>query len=154
MDNIYMSRAIELAKDAALSGEIPVGAVIVRNKEIIATGQNRRERDLTALGHAEIEAISSACKTLNAWRLDDCDLYVTLEPCPMCAGAIINSRIRRVYFGAYDSKAGSLGSLTDLSTLPFEHRPQVYGGIMELECKQLLTDFFKGIRANADNKQK
>lgn len=154
MDNIYMSRAIELAKDAALSGEIPVGAVIVRNKQIIAVGQNRRERDQTALGHAEIEAISSACQTLDTWRLDDCDLYVTLEPCPMCAGAIINSRIRRVYFGAYDSKAGSFGSLTDLSVLPFEHRPEIYGGIMELECKQLLTDFFKEIRANADNKHK
>ena len=146
MDNIYMQKAIELAKQAAACGEIPVGAVIVRNKEIIAVGQNRRERDRTALGHAEIEAIEAACKKLNSWRLDDCDLYVTLEPCPMCAGAIINSRIRRVYFGAYDSKAGSFGSLTDLSVLPYNHKPEIYGGIMELSCKQLLTDFFDQIR--------
>ncbi len=146
MDNIYMQQAIALAKDAGNRGEVPVGAVIVRNKEIIATGQNRRETDNHALGHAEIEAIDKACRALGTWRLDDCDLYVTLEPCPMCAGAIINSRIRRVYFGAYDSKAGSFGSVTDLSILPYNHKPEIYGGIMESACKQVLSEFFIAVR--------
>lgn len=141
-----MQEAIELAKAAGNRGEVPVGAVIVRNKEIIATGQNRREADNHALGHAEIEAIDSACRALGTWRLDDCDLYVTLEPCPMCAGAIINARIRRVYFGAYDSKAGSFGSITDLSVLPYNHKPEIYGGIMEFDCKQVLSDFFTSVR--------
>ena len=147
MDNIYMQQAIKLAKDAGKRGEVPVGAVIVRNKEIIATGQNRRETDNHALGHAEIEAIDSACQSLGTWRLDDCDLYVTLEPCPMCAGAIINARIRRVYFGAYDSKAGSFGSVTNLSVLPYNHKPEIYGGIMEFDCKQVLSDFFASVRS-------
>ena len=145
-----MLEAIALAKQAAVYGEVPVGAVIVQNKTVIATGQNRRERNKNALGHAEIEAIAEACQKLGRWRLDDCDLYVTLEPCPMCAGAIINARIRRIYFGAYDEKAGSLGSLTDLSVLPYNHKPEVYGGIMESDCRRILAEFFNRIRYNDD----
>lgn len=144
-----MQAAILQAKKAACRGEVPVGAVIVKNKKVISTGQNRRELNKNALAHAEIEAIENACRLLNQWRLDDCDLYVTLEPCPMCAGAIINARIRRIYFGAYDNKAGSLGSLTDLSVLPYNHRPEVYGGIMENECKEVLSSFFKDLRSDA-----
>lgn len=141
-----MLEALRLAEQAATKGEIPVGAVIVKDKVVIASGQNRREQNNNALSHAEIEAIANACHILHRWRLDDCDLYVTLEPCPMCAGAIINARIRRVYFGAYDSKAGSLGSLTDLSILPYNHKPEVYGGIMELPCREVLTEFFSRVR--------
>lgn len=141
-----MLLALRQAKESSLRGEIPVGAVVIKDKQVIATGQNRREEHHTALGHAEIEAIADACRKLGRWRLDDCDLYVTLEPCPMCAGAIINARIRRIYFGAYDNKAGSLGSLTDLSRLPYNHKPEVYGGIMEKECREMLASFFAQIR--------
>ncbi len=142
----FMEKALSLAVEAGKLGEVPVGAVIVRNGEIIATGKNGREADKNALSHAEIEAIDSACKKLGGWRLPGCELYVTLEPCPMCAGAIINSRIEKVYFGAYDKKAGSVRSLVRLFDVPYNHRPEVTGGIMEEECAAILSDFFKKLR--------
>ena len=141
-----MTRAIELAKQAAADGEIPVGAVISRDGEIIAEGRNLREKGRNALYHAEIIAIDNACKALDSWRLDDCIMYVTLEPCPMCTGAIINSRISKVVYGAYDLKAGSVDSVIDLFNLPYNHRPEVQAGFMENECKDLMTDFFKNLR--------
>lgn len=146
MKNEFMERAIELAKISESEGEVPVGAVVVRNGEIVGEGRNRRELQKNALCHAEIEAINNACKKLKGWRLWQCDLYVTLEPCPMCAGAIINSRIKRVYYGAYDNKAGSLGSVVNFNLLPYNHKPEIYSGIMEDECSKLLTDFFKKLR--------
>lgn len=144
----YMTEALLLAKKAGECGEIPVGAVIVRNGEIIATGLNRREADKNALGHAEIEAIDSACRKLGCWRLDDCELYVTLEPCPMCAGAIINARLKKVIFGAFDKKMGSCSqeSVIDLFNLPYNHRPEVWAGIMENKCSKVLTEFFENLR--------
>lgn len=151
MNNEFMSRAIELAKVSANEGEVPVGAVIVKDNEIIAEGRNRREYGKNALYHAELEAIDNACKRLGGWRLWQCDLYVTLEPCPMCAGAVINSRIKTVYFGAFDSKAGSFGSAADFNLLPYNHKPEIIGGIMEQECASLLSDFFKNLR---DTKRK
>ena len=141
-----MTRAIELAKQAASDGEIPVGAVIARGGVIIAEGRNLRENGRNALYHAEIIAIDNACKALDSWRLDDCIMYVTLEPCPMCTGAIINSRISKVVYGAYDLKAGSVDSVIDLFNLPYNHRPEVQAGFMENECKELMTDFFKNLR--------
>lgn len=142
----FMKRALTLANEASSMGEVPVGAVIVRNGEIIAEGINRRESEKNALCHAEIEAINNACRALGGWRLPGCELYVTLEPCPMCAGAIINSRIEKVYFGAYDKKAGSVRSLVRLFDLPYNHIPLVTGGIMEEECAGVLSDFFLGLR--------
>ncbi len=141
-----MRAALGRAKTAAEQGETPVGAVIVKDGKIIAGGRNKREKAKNALCHAEISAINAACKKLGGWRLIGCDLYVTLEPCPMCAGAIINSRIENVYFGAYDKKAGSFGSVTDLSLLPYNHKPEIYGGILEKECSKQLSDFFKKLR--------
>lgn len=146
MKNEFMEEAIKLAKMSEAEGEVPVGAVVVRNGEIVGRGRNRREYGKNALYHAELEAIDEACKKLKGWRLWQCDLYVTLEPCPMCAGAIINSRIKRVYFGAYDNKAGSFGSVADFNMLPYNHKPEIYGGIMEQKCSQLLSDFFKKLR--------
>lgn len=150
IDRRFMKRAIELGKKAALLGEIPVGAVIVKDGEIIAEGYNLRESKKDALSHAETEAIHAACQSVGDWRLDGCTLYVTLEPCPMCAGAIINSRISTVVFGAYDLRAGSLESVVDLCRYPFESKPLVYGGICEDECKQLLTQFFKAVRCREE----
>ena len=141
-----MALAIEEAKKAALLGEVPIGAVIVQNGKVIATGHNLRETDRHALAHAEIVAIDKACRALGGWRLTDCTLYVTLEPCPMCAGAIINSRIDRVVFGAYDKRAGSLGSLIDLSKVNYNHQPRLCGGVMADECLELLKEFFKSLR--------
>ena len=146
MDSRFMSRAISLAIEAGKMGEIPVGAVIVKDGEIIAEGKNFRERSQSALGHAEIDAITAACKKLNSWRLDGCTLYVTLEPCVMCTGAIINARISEVVFGAYDLARGCMDSVINLCDLKLGHRPQIYGGIREDECKALLTDFFKAVR--------
>ena len=143
-----MKKAIALAMESEKEGEVPVGAVIVKDGEIIATGRNRRETEKNALHHAEIEAINNACKALGGWRLFGCDLYVTLEPCPMCAGAIINSRIKTVYFGAYDNKAGSFGSVADFNRLPYNHKPEIIAGVMEEECSKLLSDFFKKLRNN------
>ena len=142
----FMREAILLAKEAADDDEAPIGAVIVRDGVIVGRGRNRREKDKNALGHAEIEAINDACKTLHGWRLIGCTMYVTLEPCPMCTGAIINSRIERVVFGAYDKKAGSCGSLINLFDLPYNHKPLLSGGFMEDECGSLLSDFFKKLR--------
>lgn len=141
-----MLEAIELAKAAAECGEVPVGAVIVKDGKIIARGRNMREQKQNALSHAEVEAINNACKKLNSWRLQDCELYVTLEPCPMCTGAIINSRIKTVIFGAYDSKTGSMDSVINLCDYPYNHKPEIYGGICEDECLEILQNFFKKIR--------
>lgn len=141
---------MELARQAGTRGEIPVGAVIVKNGEVIAEGYNRREEKKDALSHAETEAISAACRALDDWRLDGCTLYVTLEPCPMCAGAIINSRISTVVFGAYDLRAGCMDSVINLCSYPFESRPEIYGGICEDECAAILSDFFKAVRRNEE----
>ena len=146
MQSCFMDRAIELAKKAAAAGEVPVGAVIVKSGKIIGEGYNMREQKHNALSHAETEAINNACNALGDWRLDGCTIYVTLEPCPMCAGAIINARIKEVVFGAYDRNLGCMDSVTNLSALPFATGTTVYGGIREDECKQILTDFFEGVR--------
>lgn len=146
MNSKFMDRALTLAREAAKAGEIPVGAVIVRNGEIIAEGKNTREEKRNALCHAEIEAISKACEALGDWRLSDCTLYVTLEPCPMCTGAIINARIGEVVFGAYDLSMGCMDSVINLCDYPLGSKPQIYGGIREEECKKILSDFFKKIR--------
>ena len=146
MESRFMTRAIELAKIAAAHGEVPVGAVVVKDGEIIGEGYNMREQKNNALSHAETDAINQACNTLGDWRLDDCTIYVTLEPCPMCAGAIINARIREVVFGAYDKTMGCMDSVTNLMNLPFAKDTTVYGGIKEDECKGLLTEFFEGVR--------
>lgn len=141
-----MQKALQLAKISAAEGEVPVGAVIVKGDEIVGTGRNRREYGKNALYHAEIEAIDNACKTLGGWRLWECDMYVTLEPCPMCAGAIINSRIKTVYYGASDLKAGSFGSVVDFNSLPYNHKPEIVSGVMEDEAKEMLSSFFKALR--------
>ncbi len=141
-----MKEALVLAADAADEGEVPVGAVIVKDGAVIASGRNRREVGKNALAHAEIEAIHNACALLGGWRLSGCTLYVTLEPCPMCAGAIINARIDRVVYGAPDPKAGSCGSLTDLFALPYNHRPALTGGVLEAECAAVLQSFFRRLR--------
>ena len=141
-----MREALALAHDAASEGEVPIGCVVVKDGVIVGRGRNRRETGKNALYHAEIMAIDDACKTLGGWRLFGCDLYVTLEPCPMCAGAIINSRIDHVFFGAYDPKAGSTGSLVNLFDLPYNHKPNVEGGVLEDECAAILKDFFKKLR--------
>ncbi len=141
-DRDYMNIALSLAEKAGEKGDVPVGAVIVRDGEIIGTGYNRREQDKNALLHAEICAIDDACKRLSSWRLENTTMYVTLEPCPMCAGAIINSRISRVIFGAYDEKAGCFGSADNFSEKGFNHKVQTLGGYMEEECGKILSDFF------------
>ena len=144
--NEFMLAAYEMAKQAYDDGEVPVGAVIVKENEIVAKGRNRREKAKNALLHAEIEAIDNACKALGGWRLWNCELYVTLEPCPMCAGAIINAHIPKVYFGAYDFKNGSCGTVTNLFEMPYNFKPECVGGIMADECSALLKDFFKKLR--------
>lgn len=146
MNKKFMEEAILLAKKAYDEGEVPVGAVIVKDGKIIARGKNEREKKQNALSHAEIEAINEACKTLNSWRLDDCEMYVTLEPCPMCAGAIINARIKTLVFGAFDSSMGSIDSVVNLCDYPYNHKVEVYGGILEDKCLALLKDFFKSLR--------
>jgi len=146
MDKKFMHKAMCLAREAAQMGAVPVGAVIVKDGEIIATAKNERESKQNALSHAEIEAINTACKKLGSWRLDGCEMYVTLEPCPMCTGAIINSRIKTLIFGAYDSKAGSVDSVVNLCDLPYNHKVEVYGGICEDECLEILKKFFNDLR--------
>lgn len=148
----FMKKALKRARLAAKYGETPVGCVIVKDGKIISSGRNKRENGKNALYHAEIEAINKACKKLGGWRLHQCDLYVTLEPCPMCAGAIINSRIKNVYFGAKDNKAGSFGSVINMAELPYNHKPEIHGGIMENECSTLLSEFFKDLRIKKQNK--
>jgi tRNA(adenine34) deaminase len=145
MEERFMRRALLCAKKAAAMGEVPVGAVIVRNGKVISTGYNRRETDKNALRHAEITAIDRACKKLGGWRLWECDIYVTLEPCPMCAGAIINSRIRNVYIGDQDKKNGAMGSVTRLQDL-FTHKPSVFFGVLSEECSAVLSGFFSELR--------
>lgn len=144
----YMERALELAKMAYDEGEVPVGAVVVRKTtgEIVGEGRNLREGAKNALAHAEIMAIDMACRTLGGWRLPQCAIYVTLEPCPMCCGAIINARIDDVVFAAYDYKSGSAVSVQKMFELPYNYRPTVTGGIMEEQCSEILSDFFKKLR--------
>ena len=145
-DTEFMEQALLLAKEAAEEGEVPVGCVVTLGDRIVGRGRNRREVGKNALAHAEIEAINDACRALGGWRLWQCTLYVTLEPCPMCAGAIINARIPRVVYGAADPKAGSCGSVVDLFGLPYNHKPQVDRGLMEERCSALLTEFFRSLR--------
>lgn len=142
----FMHIALALAQEAAADGEVPVGAVVVRDGEIIGTGRNRRETCGNALAHAELEAIHNACERLGGWQLVGCTLYVTLEPCPMCAGAIINARIERVVQGAMNPKAGSCGSLLNLFDYPYNHRPDVVSGVCSDECSAVLKDFFRTLR--------
>ena len=144
--NKNMLLALEMAKEAYDDGEAPVGAVITRCGEVVATGRNRREKEKNALLHAEIDAINNACKKLGGWRLWNCEIFVTLEPCPMCAGAILNAHIPQVYFGAYDFKNGACGTITNLFEMPFNFKPAYTGGIMEQECADLLKSFFKRLR--------
>ena len=150
----FMKLALGRAKTAAKYGETPVGAVIVKDGKVVAGGRNRREYGKNALYHAEISAINAACKKLGGWRLHECDLYVTLEPCPMCAGAIIGARIRNVYYGAVDKKAGSFGSVVNLAELPYNHKPNIVGGILEKECADVLSDFFKELRLQKSAQRK
>ena len=145
MDIKFMKEAIRQAKKAEAIGETPIGAVIVKDGKIIARGYNKRETKKNALMHAEIIAIDKACKKLGGWRLPECDIYVTLEPCPMCCGAIIQSRIENVYFGAYDAKSGCLGSTCDLSAV-LPHKIEYQGGIIKTECEEILKNFFKNLR--------
>lgn len=148
MNKKFMQLALSAARQAAKRGEIPVGAVVVKDGEVISVGSNRREEKNSVISHAEIEAIEKAAKRLGDWRLDGCELYVTLEPCPMCTGAIINSRISTVIFGAYDLNAGCMDSVINLCDYPFPTRPEIYGGICEDECAKVLKDFFGAVRKN------
>lgn len=144
-----MKKAIAEARKAALNNEVPVGAVIVRDGKIIARSGNKRVKNEVTASHCEMKVIEKANRKLGTWRLDDCDLYVTLEPCPMCAGTILQARIRRVYFGAYDPKAGAMGSLFNLFNVRgLNHYPEIQGGILEEECSELLSSFFKELRRN------
>jgi tRNA(adenine34) deaminase len=143
----YMLRALELAKQCIPDGDVPVGCVIVSpDGQIIGEGRNRREADGVATAHAEVEAINMACKALGSWRLADCTLYVTLEPCPMCAGAIINARIAEVRYGAKEEKSGCCGSVLNLFEERFNHHPRIYGGLLQEECQAVLLNFFQSLR--------
>ncbi|HPX31890.1 MAG TPA: nucleoside deaminase [Erysipelotrichaceae bacterium] len=144
----YMEEALKEARKALEKNEVPIGAVIVCNGEIIGKGHNSRENENSVVGHAEIKAIEQACKNLGSWKLDGCSIFVTIEPCPMCAGAIMQSRITNVYYGAGDEKSGAFGSVFDLTTIQgFAHYPHVRKQIMEKECSELMHSFFKNIRA-------
>lgn len=144
--DFYMREALLLAREAIADGDVPVGCVIVRDGEIVGRGRNRREAASDATAHAEVEAIRDACARLGSWRLHGCTLYVTLEPCPMCAGAIINSRIEEVRYGARDGKAGCCGSVLNLFEERFNHRPRIYQGALEAECEAALQEFFQSLR--------
>lgn len=146
-DEKFMRLALEQAHLAYQIGEVPVGAVVVKNGQVVGTGYNRRETDKNAVAHAELLAINDACKNLGGWRLWECELYVTLEPCPMCAGAIINSRIKRLVYGASDKKAGSVESIVKMFDLPYNHKPPYTAGVLEDECSQILKNFFKEMRS-------
>lgn len=146
MDTKFMQEALKLAKISFDEGEVPVGAVIVKDNTIVSCGRNRRETAKNALAHAEIEAINNACEKLGGWRLWECDIYITLEPCPMCSGAIVNARIPNVYFGAYDKNFGCCGSNINILEMSNSFKPSYIGGIMEEECSSMLTDFFKQLR--------
>ena len=153
-DQEYMDEALALAREAAKEGEVPVGCVIVCHDRIVGRGRNRRETKKNALGHAEIEAIDQACKALGGWRLWECTLYVTLEPCPMCAGAIVNARIPRVVYGASDKKCGACGSVCNLFSMEFNHHPTVETGIREDESAALLAEFFQNLRVELRTRPK
>ena len=143
----YMTRALELAQRALETGDVPVGCVVAdRDGTVIGEGWNRREANGDALAHAEVEAIRAACAHRGGWNLHGCSLYVTLEPCPMCAGAIVNARIPALYYGAKDDKAGCCGSVLNLFEERFNHHPRIYGGLLEEECTALLQAFFQGLR--------
>ena len=150
----FMEEAIVLAKEAARDGEVPVGCVIVRDGQIVGRGRNRREKNRNALAHAEVEAIQDACARLGGWRLWDCTMYVTLEPCPMCAGAIINARIPKVVCGAKDSKCGACGSVCDLFGMDFNHHPEITYGLQEEICAGLLSTFFEDLRVTLRTRPK
>ena len=152
MHECYMEQALALAREAAQAGEVPVGCVIVRAGAVVGRGRNRREEKRSALSHAEMEAIAQANRNLGCWRLEDCELYVTLEPCPMCAGAILNARISRVYFGARDRVMGACGGVMNLFMEDFPNRPALVGGILESACGQVLSDFFKELRRSGAEK--
>ena len=143
---VYMQQALALAREAAAAGEVPVGCVIVHRGEVIGRGRNRREEKQAVSSHAEMEAMAQANAALGSWRLDECELYVTLEPCPMCAGAIINARIPRVYYGARDREMGACGGVLNLFMERFPHHPALVGGIMAEECAQVLSEFFRALR--------
>lgn len=153
-DRDFMQEALRLATEAAQDGEVPVGCVIVRAGEIVGRGRNRREKGKSALAHAELEAIAQACATLGGWRLWECTLYVTLEPCPMCAGAIVNARIPRVVYGASDAKCGAVRSVCSLFSMDFNHHPTVEAGLMQEESAALLQEFFKNLRLELKNRPK
>ena len=153
-DSTYMQEALELARESSREGEVPVGCVIVCNGRIVGRGRNRREQVKNALSHAEISAIDEACRNLGGWRLWECTLYVTLEPCPMCAGAIVNARIPRVVYGASDKKCGATGSVCNLFSMAFNHHPKVEMGILEEECAQLLSEFFAKLRVELRSRPK
>ncbi len=153
-DSDFMKEALRLAKDAAAEGEVPVGCVITRGDEIVGRGRNRRETAKNALCHAEIEAINDACRNLQGWRLWECTLYVTLEPCPMCAGAILNARIPRVVYAAADAKCGATGSVCNLFSMAFNHHPQVESGLLEEESAALLQEFFQNLRLELRSRPK
>lgn len=143
----YMRAALDLAREAAAAGEVPVGCVVfTRSGEIIGRGRNRREENSDATAHAEVEAIRAACAALGTWNLSGCGIAVTLEPCPMCAGAIINSRLSPVIYGAKEPNSGSVGSVINLFEERYGHRPAVYGGVLAEECAALLAEFFRGLR--------
>ena len=142
----FMREALALAQEAALAGEVPVGCVIGREGEIIGRGRNRREERQAASSHAEMEAIAQANGALGTWRLEGCELYVTLEPCPMCAGAILNARIARVWYGARDRAFGACGGILNLFMEDFPNRPALVGGVLEAECQAVLSDFFANLR--------
>ena len=144
-----MRQALALAEEAAGHGDVPVGCVVVKDGAVIGRGCNRREERGDAVAHAEVEAIRQACRAVGGWNLHDCALYVTLEPCPMCAGAIINARVGTVCYGARDEKAGACGSVLDLFAERFNHRPRVYGGVLKEACAALLQDFFHNLRKNS-----
>ena len=142
----YMEQALALAREAAAHGEVPVGCVIVHRGQIIGRGRNRREEKQAVYSHAEMEAMAEANAALGSWRLEDCDLYVTLEPCPMCAGAILNARVRRVFYGARDRAMGACGGVLNLFMEDFPHHPQLVGGILAEDCQTVLSAFFKELR--------
>lgn len=142
----FMRQALELAKQAQAEGEVPVGCVIVRKGEIVGRGRNRREAEKSALAHAEVEAIRDACRNLGGWRLWECELYVTLEPCAMCAGAILSARIPKVIYGARDEKFGAVDSVCSLFSMEFNHHPEVVSGVCEAEASALMQSFFRELR--------
>ena len=148
MQEIFMRQALALAREAAAAGEVPVGCVVVREGAVVGRGRNRREEKRSAASHAEMEAIAQANEALGSWRLDGCELYVTLEPCPMCAGAILNARIARVWFGARDPAFGACGGVTNLFMEDFPHAPALVGGVLEEECRAVLSGFFSNLRKN------